>query len=518
MRTAPRLLALSLFGLAALSPALAQDSTPDYEAELRQERADKDERFRTGDDSPIPPAGRAAFDRLSYFPIDPAYRVEATLERTENAIPFDLPHTNGQARRYVSFGVVTFELGGERHRLEAVRLAEPTEDDTTVAILFHDATNGSENPREATYGGGRYLDVPLPDADATTLTLDFNRAYHPYCVYNGQYICPLPPPTNRLRFAVKAGEKLPLPEADLPDGWRYFTPQEGGFRIGLPETPTRTSSKNQNGAVLTNYLVDKGPYGYLVNVTELAAASTPEEQTQYFETMKIVLPNSLKGTLTSSSTLEIEGYPAADFVIDIPGGSARFVVILIGARIVQLAMFNDSDERATLDEAFIGSFQVLDTTAKPRLQRLLDETGLAYDFLDGAYRLTLFFESDADSALAASLGPDDGGDRSHLVFVTESYDELTETSYYAAFGMVYVGPTQPDAAFLRDALMTASEEELGGFKLTQNVDDDGGTLWRLYYLRAIPSTDDAESLADALWHTAYRADELESNWVPGDEW
>ena len=69
-------------------------------------------------------------------------------------------------------------------------------------VPFTDATSGRE-----TYGGGRYLD--LPERADGTYVLDFNAAYHPYCVYDPAYSCPVPPPENRLALAVTAGERLP---------------------------------------------------------------------------------------------------------------------------------------------------------------------------------------------------------------------------------------------------------------------------------------------------------------------
>jgi len=41
--------------------------------------------------------------------------------------------------------------------------------------------------------------------------LDFNRAYHPSCVYNPNYECPVPPKENHLAVAVRAGERLKTP-------------------------------------------------------------------------------------------------------------------------------------------------------------------------------------------------------------------------------------------------------------------------------------------------------------------
>jgi uncharacterized protein (DUF1684 family) len=58
-------------------------------------------------------------------------------------------------------------------------------------VPFLDATSGTE-----TYGAGRYLDLE-PDDDGTW-TLDFNLAYHPSCVYDPRYSCPLTPAENRL--------------------------------------------------------------------------------------------------------------------------------------------------------------------------------------------------------------------------------------------------------------------------------------------------------------------------------
>jgi uncharacterized protein (DUF1684 family) len=67
-------------------------------------------------------------------------------------------------------------------------------------IPFNDLTNGME-----TYGGGRYLDVQQGEGD--TLTLDFNKAYNPYCAYNPKYSCPIPPDENKLDVEIRAGEK-----------------------------------------------------------------------------------------------------------------------------------------------------------------------------------------------------------------------------------------------------------------------------------------------------------------------
>ena len=66
---------------------------------------------------------------------------------------------------------------------------------------FLDATSGHE-----TYGAGRYLEMEA-EFDVTYV-LDFNLAYHPYCVYADTYSCPLTPAENRLPTRIEAGERL----------------------------------------------------------------------------------------------------------------------------------------------------------------------------------------------------------------------------------------------------------------------------------------------------------------------
>ena len=101
-------------------------------------------------------------------------------------------------------GQVAFQIGDEIHRLNVYWF-----DDYAggIFIPFRDATNGSE-----TYGGGRYLWDSAKDADlgsdADGLVLDFNYAYHPSCVYDSCWSCPLAPPANWLGVPVRAGERL----------------------------------------------------------------------------------------------------------------------------------------------------------------------------------------------------------------------------------------------------------------------------------------------------------------------
>ncbi len=68
-------------------------------------------------------------------------------------------------------------------------------------LIYADRTSG-----HGSYGAGRYLDAPKPDASGRVV-LDFNRGYNPPCAFTAFATCPLPPPENRLDLAIAAGEK-----------------------------------------------------------------------------------------------------------------------------------------------------------------------------------------------------------------------------------------------------------------------------------------------------------------------
>ena len=68
-------------------------------------------------------------------------------------------------------------------------------------LPFVDSLAGTE-----TYPAGRYLE-PEPLSNGNFL-IDFNQAYNPYCAYNDHYSCPLTPFENRLKVAIRAGEKI----------------------------------------------------------------------------------------------------------------------------------------------------------------------------------------------------------------------------------------------------------------------------------------------------------------------
>jgi uncharacterized protein (DUF1684 family) len=181
-------------------PPPPEDTRP-YEEQVLAARTETDAFLRSGAQSPLPEPMRASFPGLPYFPIDRRFRVPAALtaESTGRDAVITLPTSANQTVQMRRIGKLAFTIQNTRLTLTAFAEGGSL---ARLFVPFYDGTNGKE-----TYGGGRYLNL---ERTATGLyDLDFNRAYHPYCVYNPSYECPVPPRENRVPFEIRAGERLP---------------------------------------------------------------------------------------------------------------------------------------------------------------------------------------------------------------------------------------------------------------------------------------------------------------------
>jgi uncharacterized protein len=139
-----------------------------------------------------------------WFPPDEAFRVVARLESDPSPRDLVVLSTRGNPRRARRLGRFSFDLGGRKQQLTALRLLEPGVGEAAISIFFRDATTGHE-----TYPVGRYLEPDPVAGDPGAFVLDFNRAYNPTCAFSPHYNCPIPPRENVLQVPVRAGEMDP---------------------------------------------------------------------------------------------------------------------------------------------------------------------------------------------------------------------------------------------------------------------------------------------------------------------
>jgi len=179
--------------------------SPAPEAAWERWRGVRDRLYADHTQSPIPLDARDAFDGCPFYDYDPSFR---TIARIEDREPerHRIAVSTGETFVFTRIGMAQFELAGATHELE---LSWNEGYGGGIFLAFSDETTG-----DTTYGGGRYLIDTVKGADLgfdvveRTMTLDFNFAFNPSCSYDSSWACPLAPATNRLPFAVSAGERL----------------------------------------------------------------------------------------------------------------------------------------------------------------------------------------------------------------------------------------------------------------------------------------------------------------------
>lgn len=159
--------------------------------------------YKDATSSPLKDKDRKTFKGLNFFKFDSTFIVNAHLTRTPDTEWFNMKTTTSRVSPERIYGILTFELKGKTYTLNVYQGKDTMTQERFEDYLFLpflDDTNGEE-----TYGGGRYIDLRIPEGD--TIEIDFNKAYNPYCAYNEKYSCPIVPRVNYLALNVRAGVK-----------------------------------------------------------------------------------------------------------------------------------------------------------------------------------------------------------------------------------------------------------------------------------------------------------------------
>jgi len=185
-----------------------EENNKSYVEKIEKFREEKDEMFREGGGSPLPRTEKVGFEGLRYFPINEAYRVVADYELLPIPEKISLPTSTGDQRDFIKYAVAKFQLDNKPRVLTILkqtgRMGNLTKDEV-LFLAFTDGTTGN-----STYEAGRYLNI---SPEGSTVVLDFNMAYNPYCNYNSTYECPIPLRENHLDMPIEAGEmKYPSEE------------------------------------------------------------------------------------------------------------------------------------------------------------------------------------------------------------------------------------------------------------------------------------------------------------------
>ena len=137
---------------------------------------------------------RKNFTGLRWFAIGTSFKINARFEAYDEPKEIEIPNVLGGTFTMKSPGLLRFKLNGKEYSLV------PVEEGDQLFTIFSDLTS-----RKTTYQAGRFLYATKPKNGE--VFLDFNKAHNPPCAFTEFATCPLPPPQNRLKTEIRAGEK-----------------------------------------------------------------------------------------------------------------------------------------------------------------------------------------------------------------------------------------------------------------------------------------------------------------------
>lgn len=178
--------------------------TDSVTAEIRKFQDGLTAEYKDPKTSPLKGKALKRFKGHEFFPIDLAYRVEATLVATPESSFFPMQTSSQVLKEHRIYGTLEFTLQGIKYSVPVYQSKMLLKTDQYKDYLFFPFTDLTSGVK--TYGAGRYIDLRIP-ANGNTIILDFNKAYNPYCAYSDGYSCPLVPKENNFDIEILAGIK-----------------------------------------------------------------------------------------------------------------------------------------------------------------------------------------------------------------------------------------------------------------------------------------------------------------------
>jgi hypothetical protein len=168
-----------------------------------------------------------------------------------------------------------------------------------------------------------------------------------------------------LEYASRAAHSAEPSSVSQPNQWKYFSSNEGHFRILFPGTPVETNKTASSGNVsMTMHMVGLDAdqhthYGVLFNdYPESVGKITPQ---QLFESASRNVAKKY-GNITPIRDFKINDLPAKDFEIpDVgrPNTAARLRLILSGQRLYQImVIFPAGNPHEDDFKTFFDSFSI----------------------------------------------------------------------------------------------------------------------------------------------------------------
>lgn len=171
---------------------------------IEKYQKDLQDYYTNPESTPLKEGEKEGFKGITFFPIAEKYFLNAKIELIQNGDTVAMPTSAQKIKRYITYARLSFKI--DNIELQLLAYIPVPSDKTSVMkdidlfVPFKDLTNGLTS-----YGGGRYIDLNTKGIKEGYISLDFNKAYNPYCAYSIFYNCPIPPNDNHLKIEILAG-------------------------------------------------------------------------------------------------------------------------------------------------------------------------------------------------------------------------------------------------------------------------------------------------------------------------
>ena len=190
-------LALLIIGCNNYSP---EEQT--YIEKIEKHRGEKDSTMQYSATSPFNAKGKSEFHPLKYYSVDPNFVFTTKLFEYDVKDTVTIFGTKGEERMAVLFGYLPFTKDNGNHKLNVYENFGGN-GSHYFSTWFTDKTTA-----EDTYGVGRYIHFEYNNNPEFVYTIDFNKAFNPFCAYSANYSCAIPSKKDFVNLEITAGEKM----------------------------------------------------------------------------------------------------------------------------------------------------------------------------------------------------------------------------------------------------------------------------------------------------------------------
>jgi hypothetical protein len=149
------------------------------------------------------------------------------------------------------------------------------------------------------------------------------------------------PPTAPARPTATPARPTATPvRAADPEGWAHFSSDHGRFSILVPKIPeeTKETVDSDHGPYTTHLFITREPsYVYLIGWVDYDPSFNFNRQKE-LEANRDNFVKGVKATLTSTQSLNIDGFPVIEFTADTPERTFHSRVYMVGRRPYQIVI------------------------------------------------------------------------------------------------------------------------------------------------------------------------------------